>query len=132
MNKKGFSLVELLAVITILGILSTAAVMAVTKYLAKSKMADYEAIETSLYDAAKSYLLNSVTIENQTITARALINHGYLETLSDPVKKGSSCDLDKSNVIIINNGSTDTNLDDITYKVTISCSAYQTTVNFPK
>ena len=51
MNKKGFTLVEILAVVAILSIMSGVAVAGVSKYLSQSKSQAYESMEKSAYDA---------------------------------------------------------------------------------
>lgn len=55
-NKKGFTMVELLATIVILGILSSMAIVAVTKVIVKSKDTKMIQQKNSLEMAAKSYL----------------------------------------------------------------------------
>lgn len=54
-NEKGFTLVEVLAVIAILGILLTIAVPAVSKYLAKFRLQYYEKLEDSVNAAGQEY-----------------------------------------------------------------------------
>ncbi len=54
-NEKGFTLVEALAVIAILGILLTIAVPAVSKYLAKFRLRYYEKLEDSVNAAGQEY-----------------------------------------------------------------------------
>lgn len=55
-NKKGFTMVELLATVVILGILSVTAIVAVSRIIASSKDAKEKQQKNSLEMAAKSYL----------------------------------------------------------------------------
>ena len=53
-NKMGFTLVELLAVISILSILMGLAYMGVSRYLNKARNATYEDFEVSIEDAVNN------------------------------------------------------------------------------
>lgn len=55
LNKKGFTLVELLAVITILGIISTIAVISIDVMFEESQRVECEAIVSNLETAAKEF-----------------------------------------------------------------------------
>lgn len=57
-DKRGFTLVELLATITILGIISSIAVVSVTKYLEQAKKSTYADLERTVYEAARNYLID--------------------------------------------------------------------------
>ena len=108
MNNKGYTLVEVLAVIAILSILSGVAVAGVSKYLVKSRQQAYDSMASSAYDAAASYILKEVV---------------------DPKTKEKSCscsDNDNCNsyVEIQKLSVSDTNaLDDYKYIVHIRCSS---------
>lgn len=56
LNNKGFTLVEILATVAIMAILSGVAVAGVTRYLEKTRQKAYEAIENNVYDAASAYI----------------------------------------------------------------------------
>ena len=58
MNKKGFTMIELLATITLMGIIATMAVVSYTKYVNTTKKALYRDYEKSLEVAATDYFLN--------------------------------------------------------------------------
>ena len=55
MNKKGFTLVELLAVVTILGIILVAAVPAVNRWIGRGKTESLESQKKTLVMATESY-----------------------------------------------------------------------------
>lgn len=91
MNKKGFTLIEVLAVVAIIGILGGVAVREVGKYIYDSRTQAYDTIMTSSYDAAVSYYLDN-SIEGQvTITLEELVDLKYLEEPFDPKKEGTLC-----------------------------------------
>ena len=51
-NNKGFTLVEILVAVVIMGILTGVAVPAVTHFIERSRQKSYETMEESLKDAA--------------------------------------------------------------------------------
>lgn len=110
-NNKGFTLVEMLAVIVILGVLSAIMVPTVTTLIAKNKEDNYDNLEKSILSAAKVFIsdyrydiqLDSSDIcdsDNDTrkisiitdvvdfgddskLTIKTLVDNGYLTTNSD-------------------------------------------------
>lgn len=84
-NKNGFTLVELLATIAILGILATIAGISVSKILSKSKSDISEIQEKMIIEAAKAYAAeNSGCRKNGcTISISTLINEGYLDEIEN-------------------------------------------------
>ncbi len=98
-NRRGFTIVELLATITILGILSTIAVVSVTKYLEQAKKSTYADLEKSMMDAARDYLIeypedlaSAGTDDAPTVTIISLdllIQNENIDELKDPnLKEG--------------------------------------------
>ena len=79
-NNKGFTLVEILATVTILGILSVIAISSVSGLLEKGRTEHYKTIEKQMIQAAKSYVqINRGALpKNQngttTITLETLVN----------------------------------------------------------
>lgn len=107
MKKKesGFTMVELLAVITIMGILSSIAVAGVTQYLNKAKKQDFEILEKNMKSGIDNYLVDHISgvpsIGNSfTKTAQELVDQGYLDGLEDPDHQGVQCDLNQSKITV--------------------------------
>lgn len=129
MNNKGYTLVEVLAVIAILSILSGVAVTGVSKYLVKSRQQAYDYMASSAYDAAASYILKEGIPSDGQVSFSELISSGYLKEVVDPKTKEKSCscsDNDNCNsyVEIQKLSVSDTNtLDDYKYIVHIRCSS---------
>lgn len=134
-NKDGFTMIELLAVITIIGILSAVAVSSVTQYQEKAKKQDFEMLEKTLKTAADNYLIDHSgeipSLNNsKVLTASTLLNEGYLSSLKDPDKNGSTCQLTTSKVTITRKKNNNTSKygdeeefnADLDYKVCIICS----------
>ena len=127
MNKKGFSLIEMLAVVAILGILSTVAVSAVSRFQHNARQQAYDTLTESASLAAESYYL---THPNATeVSFETLIEEGYLENATDPVHSDANCD---GKVVITTNGSgVASELKDNNYSVSVCCENYNYTYEYP-
>jgi len=88
MKKNGFTMIELLATITLLGILSVVAIVSVSGLIKKGKINYYETQESNLIAAAKFYYQShrnelpkkvgeSVTIEYSYLKEKKLIGKLY-------------------------------------------------------
>lgn len=116
-NKKGFTLVELLATLVILGILLGIAVPAVGGYLTKGKISYYHGLETDLLAAGRDYVLDYRSLlprevnGSTVVTVDELVKNNYIEEPKD--EDGNSCN---GQVTVIKTGKS--NYD---YLVCLSC-----------
>ena len=95
--KKGFTLVELLAVITILGIVATITVPIVSTSISESKNKAYDRQKDLITSAARSYMSKNASLLPKSGSYKVLVstlkNDGFLEnkSIKNP-KNGSSMD----------------------------------------
>lgn len=81
----GFTLVELLAVIAILGFIVAISVPLVGNVVSKSKTETDKAKLELVIDAAKLYDVNDGTDTDTTVTSTELVTAGYLDSDTKPV-----------------------------------------------
>lgn len=80
MNNKGFTLVELLAVLVILLSISVVAITNVTASLKRNDEQELRAQEKKAINAAKIYFSNDNKMsETESVKISALINGGYID-----------------------------------------------------
>ena len=142
MNKKGFTLVELLAVIIILGIISGIAIGGTTLYLNKTRDKSYEAMEQTLYNAAQNYIIekgvvvpecapSGAALTNCTnglvITSDRLLELGYVKELEDPGSKNAQC---TGTIKVTRRKNSGTKLDEYNYHVRLECPQYANDKDF--
>lgn len=128
-NNKGFTLIEVLAAISLLAILTGVAVSAVSRYQERSYKKTYRAMETSAFTAAQNYIQETgVVIPSdgtaKVITITELVNKGYLQPLQDPTDKSKTCH-SGSEVRITKEKGSNGKLDKYTYLVIIKCKKYE-------
>ena len=90
-NKKGFTMVELLAVIVILGIIMLMGIPAVNRYTQKGRDSYYENQKRNLISATKSYMDNTSLRPERVgdfydVSLDELINKKYIDGLKDSGK----------------------------------------------
>ena len=116
MNNKGFSMIELLGVIVIIGILFAVALPAVTKYIGKTRDRAYDNIYESAYSAAQGKYMNDLQTGNTEYNIKDLYDQGYMDEPIDPSNKGF-CD---GRVFITEDESTE--VSEYTFKVKLNCT----------
>ena len=134
MKKSGFTLLELLATIIILGLLTTIVIGVILPLLNRGNDEYYKNQENMLVLAARDYFadhrsrLPKEIGETSTVTLKELIEGKYIDPIKD--KEGVDCDLEKSTVVVqkitekdyqyyvtlVCNGDNDNEEDDPTYE----------------
>lgn len=91
-NNKGFTLIEVLSTVTILGIIGTIVTVSVSRYLAKSKLRSYTMMSQSIYEAVENCIIENVcNLEDDEIKTETLKNYGYIKNLESPKKGAGEC-----------------------------------------
>lgn len=100
-KNKGFTVIEILAVIVILGILTAVAIPNVVRYITRSRKQAYETMEKSIYDGARNYVLDDNKFLNKCDNGYSdiesgnkllLKNYKYIDTLTDPTDNSKECE----------------------------------------
>jgi len=131
-NKKGFTMIEIIGAIIIMGVLLLLIIPGISKLMAKFRNDYYEKTEDSVNEAGKDFFLDNKIylpdglLESTYVPIGSLIENKYLEELVD--YRGNSCSLEdkESYVIAINRGD-----GKYEYKTCISCKddGYETDKN---
>ncbi len=106
--KKGFTMIEILAVFTVTAIILLITVPLVTGMLKKGNDSEYNSFEDTVFIAAEAYIndgslieVNNTEEEPATITIGELISSGYLKsTVKNPHNKKSVLEPVNQKIII--------------------------------
>jgi type IV pilus assembly protein PilA len=106
-NERGLTLIELLAVIVILGIIAAIAIPAIGGLIDNSKKDAHVSNAQQMINAAKIAVTSDKDLVpadggTKTITLKQLEDDGYLETVKDPDKTQNGYDKNNSYVMIQN------------------------------
>lgn len=124
-NNKGFTLVEIMSVVVILGIIAITAVVAYNKYLNDTRKKAYDTMAKSASNAAAEYAMDHIGI--RTVTFQELYEKEYLEYPQDPSNQGKMC----SGKVVIKNTENYDGLDTEKYDVTVCCANFSYIYHFP-
>ena len=89
MNKKGFTMVELLGTVVILGILLTMAIAGYTRYQDSSSQKAYNLMHQGMAQAAENYFMD--TLGSDSVTLDELVEGEYMDSAKDPWNKDGTC-----------------------------------------
>lgn len=92
LNKKGFTLVELIATIVVLALVVSISAYAITNIINSAKEKNYELLIKNIKDASETYYQEckysnnsgiicnyNETLQEYTVTLQELVNYGYLK-----------------------------------------------------
>ena len=125
LKNKGFTLVELLATIIILGLLVSIAYVSVSSILNSGDDSYYESQENMLVLAGREYYADHRSElpreigDTSNVSLETLVEENYIEQITD--KDGNNCDNDNSEVTVQK-----ITEKDFQYYGTLICGAYQT------
>lgn len=125
-NSKGFTMIELLAVVVIMGLLTTIAVPAVYKYVTRARGTSTDTMMKSTFEAAENYMMdnNKIVKSGQTypIDIKVLVEQQYLEPLIDPISNSNRCDTDTNSKVYVTRDTTKNyDIPVYKYRVVIKC-----------
>ena len=126
-NNKGFTLVEILAAVTILGILAGISIAAYSKYVGQSKDKSRKILAESSANAAEEYFMDHP--DKTSVYLDELVEEEYLESDRDPQDNSSKC---KGKVTKTKTGGSGGKLVDIKYTVVLCCIRHNYTYTFPE
>jgi len=124
-NNKGFTLVEIMSVVVILGIIAIIAVTAYSKHLNDTRNKDYDFMAKSASNAAAEFAMDHFGINE--VTLKELYEGEYLEYPQDPSNKGKMC----TGSVKITNTNNHDGIDTEKYDVTICCANFSYIYHFP-
>ena len=129
-DRKGFTLIEIIAVVIIIGVLALIVVPSVSGYIFNSRKTAYSAHETAMEEAAKSMTVEVINGKDNyslprrgnfsNVTLKELVNKELIKALQDP-QTGEKCNQEMSYVIIkaVDDDSYD-------YQACLYCGSYVT------
>ena len=126
-NNKGFSMVELLAVVVIMGVLAAISIGAYSRYKETAARDAYETMSKSASQAAESYFLRNQG--ESEVTLEVLMKEEYLASAKDPKDSGNICRGGVQEIPVARNGQT---LASNQYIVGIICTNFRSCYQYPE
>ncbi len=126
LNNKGFTFIEILAAIVIIGILMSIAIVGVSRYKDKAKDKDYEALAKSSYNAMEEYVMTH-PYQNKA-SLETLVDNNLLSNRQDPASPDTEC---TGSVEVEGNAGGSGNLDSGKYTVYLCCATYKKKYTYP-
>ena len=94
MNKKGFTLIELVAVIAVIGIVSIIAIVGINRYLARGYQQQLKIIRNTIEDATDNYRIYNTLAQGIDLPLNSL-KPDYLDA-SINYRRNSLCSIDNN------------------------------------
>ena len=143
MNKKAFTLIELLAIVLLLGLIIALALGSYTRYLNKSKKDTFKIAEANFVTATRDAYADCISnnrnndfcnnhkelntaYKYELTYLKELVNDDYSEKIKNPYDVDQYCDIDKSYVYASSKNNTEEdNNSDVVYKVCLICGDHK-------
>jgi prepilin-type N-terminal cleavage/methylation domain-containing protein len=130
LNNKGFSLVELLGVMVVLGVVLTMAIGQYRKYIYQTIQESYDLMAQDLETASENYFIDHPL--DTSVTIEELVEQEYIEPVNDPSREADDDDtcqgkIRKKTTEATEDGALD--LDNLS--VSICCKDYNYTYKYP-
>ena len=120
MTKKGFTIIELLASITIIAIISTAGVISYTKFMDASAEKVFTEYQDAMYAAASNYVLKNYTKPGGMKTTLT-IDELKVDTIKNPRDNSQDC---KANSYVKIEKNESCQIKSYKYEVCLNCGEY--------
>ena len=120
MNNRGFSLVELLAIITILGVIMGVALVSQQKHVTKTRQAAYDTLITTARTAAQNRFMDDgmgASCKKYDLVSE-LYQGGYMDKPADPASTSENC----SGTVYIKSDTSGSSMENYKILVELDCS----------